>query len=157
MKLNIKGYEILIDDEDVDVISGIDWYPYIDEMNSSRVYFRKGKRVGKLFTLILLHRMIARTPKGKVTDHINGDTLDNRKENLRICEQPENSRNRKINKENQSGYKGVYWEIRRRKWRATIRANKKKISLGYFNTPEEAHKAYCEASKKYHGEFGRTE
>jgi hypothetical protein len=88
-------------------------------------------------------------------DHINGNTLDNRKANLRICTRAENNCNIKRRKNNTSGYKGVSFDKRKKKWSAYISKNYKHYFLGYFVTPEEAYIAYCKASKKYHGEYGR--
>ena len=92
-----------------------------------------------------------------VVDHINGDTLDNRKCNLRICTQADNIKNRKKDIDNSSGYKGVNWSKSNKKYLARICVNKKIIYLGYHATAELAYSAYCEASKKYHGEYGRLE
>ena len=147
MIINIAGYEVVIDDEDFEKISSFQWhkrsvYKYI--------YFCRGQGLRK----ILLHRFIMNAPKDKIVDHINTNTLDNRKCNLRLCTRTENSRNRKTNNTNVSGYKGV--SKHRGKWQAQIEIDKKPLYLGLFSTPEEAHKAYCEASKKYHKEFGRV-
>lgn len=94
---------------------------------------------------------------GKIVDHKNGNTLDNKKCNLRICTNKENVRNQKINKRNTTGYKGVSYNKRDKKYAAYIKVDGKKISLGYYLSLEVAHEAYCNASKKYHVEFGRTE
>lgn len=93
-------------------------------------------------------------PNG-VVDHINGDTSDNRICNLRSATQAENSRNQRISKNNSSGFKGVHWHARRQKWAASIRSNWKLHHLGYFDVPEDASRAYDEASVLLHGEFGK--
>ena len=90
-------------------------------------------------------------------DHINGDPTDNRISNLRLATRAENGRNRKISKANTSGYKGVWWDNARSRWRAAIRIDGVKTALGCFPDPETAHAAYCEAASKYHGEFARFE
>ncbi len=87
-------------------------------------------------------------------DHVNGDPTDNRIENLRECTDRENSRNRGPWKRNQSGLKGVH--AQNGKWRAQITADGEKIDLGTFSSREEAHAAYREAARKYHGDFART-
>lgn len=98
-------------------------------------------------------------PSDLEVDHIDLNPLNNNPDNLRLCEARENSRNRSLHKDNTSGYKGVYFDgrtkNRKKPWRAKITFNYSVISLGYFETKEEAHLAYQEASKKYHGEFGR--
>lgn len=104
---------------------------------------------------ILMHRIIAETPAGMDTDHINGDTLDNRRENLRVCSHHQNTQNRGINRNNVSGKKGVYWRKDMEKWRVVIKVNYQPIHVGYFDDLEEASRAYDEAAKKYRGEFAR--
>lgn len=89
-------------------------------------------------------------------DHINGNRADNRICNLRSATANENSRNRKTHRNNTSGYKGVTWYARARKWQASICVNGKKKCIGYFKCPQAAHEAYCSASVMLHGEFGRT-
>jgi hypothetical protein len=69
----------------------------------------------------------------------------------------ENNRNCGRDHTNTSGYKGVYWYEDRKKWRAQIGYQGKVTNLGSFDTPEEAHAAYCEAAHRLHGEFARTE
>lgn len=74
-------------------------------------------------------------------------------DHLRRCTQRENSRNRGAGKNNTSGFKGVYWDKRKRLWIAEITVNRKKIYLGSSKRPEEAHSIYWEAAQKFHGEF----
>ena len=104
----------------------------------------------------VLHRLIMNTPKGYVTDHINGDKLDNRRENLRICTQHQNSMNTRISKNNKSGVKGVS-TTPFGKYRARIMVNGVEIRLGHYETLEEATKARKRAERKYFGEYVRNE
>lgn len=104
---------------------------------------------------IYLHREIIKVTGNFHVDHINGNTLDNRKKNLRICSRSENLYNRGKAKHNTSGYKGVNWCKQRRNWRARIFVNKKEFYLGCFDNKINAAKAYDEASIKYHGEFAK--
>jgi hypothetical protein len=96
-------------------------------------------------------------PHGLEIDHIDRDGLNNRRENLRVSTPSQNSQNSRKNSLNTSGFKGVFFQKGLGKWRAQIKTNGKRKSLGCFLSPEEAHEAYCRASDKYHGEFGRTE
>lgn len=100
-----------------------------------------------------LHRLLLNAKKGQVVDHINGDTLDNRLCNLRICTNQENIRNSKIPKNNTTGYKGICYVPRNSKkpWSARV-FNK---HLGYFKTKEAAALAYNIAAKKVYGKFAR--
>lgn len=104
---------------------------------------------------VLMHRQIIAPPADLVVDHINGNRLDNRRENLRVCTTKENLRNRKsVSANNSTGFRGVYRGIsRHRPWRAAIRVDGRLIALGIHQTPEDAARAYDTAARKYFGEF----
>ena len=102
-----------------------------------------------------LHCLIVDCPEGMTIDHINCNPLDNRKSNLRICTLSENCCNKKKSKRNTSGYKGVTWHKRHKKWYVSIRKNDMIKHIGCFLTKEEAHAAYCKVAKELHGEFAR--
>jgi len=88
-----------------------------------------------------------------IVDHRDKVRSNNRFENLRLATRVQNSQNANKSKRNTSGYKGVSFNKAARKWTALIRVDKRSKYLGLFTTPEEAHKAYCEASTLYFGEF----
>jgi hypothetical protein len=92
-------------------------------------------------------------PEGKMIDHIDGDTRDNRRALLRPATNAQNQYNQGIPSHNTSGHKGVTWHRATQKWHAKIRHEGKRLHLGYFTDLEEAAKAYREAALKYHGEF----
>lgn len=104
-----------------------------------------------------LHRFLLGLEKDdkRQVDHINGNKLDNRKSNLRICTASQNNMNMSITKKNTSGYKGIYFMKypKNRQWSARISCGKQRIWLGSFSTKEEASKAYNYAAIKYHGDF----
>jgi hypothetical protein len=106
-----------------------------------------------------VHRIIWAFSTGKwpndQIDHINGVKNDNRLSNLREANTAQNMRNVGKQSHNTSGFKGVSWHKLRSKWRSDIKVNQKQIFLGLFNSPEEAHSAYCEAARKLHGDFAR--
>lgn len=90
-------------------------------------------------------------------DHINGIRHDNRIINLREASRSENGRNVPAHRDSSSGLKGAHWHGQKNRWTSRIRVDGKNRYLGLFDTAEEAHEAYCEASKKCHGEFARFE
>ena len=146
------GQRVIIDAEDYDKVSGY-----------ARSY-KKGTREGVAYASTtkmrngkrksyLIHRVIMNAPKGLEVDHINGDGLDNRKQNLRLCNKSQQTANTGLNRCNTSGYKGVSFCSRENKWRSYITHNSKFRSLGYYETKEEAALAYNEAARGYFGEF----
>jgi hypothetical protein len=90
-------------------------------------------------------------------DHINLVRADNRFANLREASHSENCRNRRRQKNNVSGVRGVHMDKRRGKWQARIKVNGRKLYLGMFTDIADAAAAYAEAASRYHGEFGRTD
>ena len=142
----------LVDDEDFERVSKFKWYAMRTETSSyyARTNYNH-KRIG-------MHQLIMNTiEKGRhvQVDHINNDTLDNRKLNLRICSAAQNMRNMKVHKDNKCGYKGVYYEKTKNKYISRICFNKKKYHIGEFNTSIEAAKAYNAKAIELHGEFAR--
>ena len=106
-----------------------------------------------------LHRLVwkwAKTddPSGFV-DHRNADPSDNRIWNLREATSNQNQHNRKLNKNSTTGFKGVHFHKKRQCYQAHISYEGKKRWLGYFDTAEEAHQAYCKAAADLHGDFAR--
>lgn len=90
-------------------------------------------------------------PKDMVTDHIDGDPLNNSAKNLRLCTQKENSRNSVTPKNNTTGFKGV--SACGKRYRAYISVNGKQIHLGLYDTPEEGFAAYMDSAKIHFGDF----
>lgn len=102
-----------------------------------------------------LHRFILNAPKGMWVDHINGDRLDNRRCNLRICTRQENLRNQKKQSGRSSKYKGVCWHNQSKCWMAYIKHNKVSMNLGCYKKEEDAACAYNEAATRLFGEFAK--
>lgn len=141
-----KGKVALVDDEDFIWLSRFTWCA---DSSGYAMTFDGQKN-------IRMHTMLIRPPKGMVVDHINGNPSDNQRKNLRICTRAENLRNRGKQKNNSSGYKGVYWSKGRKKWIAQIKIYGKMKSLGGFEAVIDAVKAYDLAALQIHGEFAKT-
>lgn len=150
LKINSKTYGekiVLVDDEDYERMlkdfGNTTWC--LSKSRNNTLYVQK--RVNK--KIIFLHRYIMNCPKGMYVDHINHNTLDNRKENLRITTNANNLRNGNIRKNNTSGVNGVYYDKKRKKYVAGIKVDYKKVHLGYFKKLEDAIKIRKEAEKLY--------
>jgi hypothetical protein len=142
-----RGQVALVDDVDYDFVNQWKWYA--SPSKNGRWY---AVRMPTHCKMEKMHRLIMNCPDGMTVDHINGDGLDNRRSNLRVCTEAENNRNRGKNINNTSGYKGVH-VTPYGKYAAAITAHGKQIRLGNFSTPEDAARAYDKAAKQHHGEF----
>ena len=140
----------LVDDFDYPVLSLKKWFLTASKQYVAGCFKQKN---GK-YIQVKLHRFILKANKSQMVDHINGNSLDNRRKNLRFCESYQNSSNTKIPSNNTSGFKGIY-PTKRGNWGARIQSRGKRIFLGYFNDPVLAASIYNKASKRMHGAFAR--
>lgn len=138
----------IVDDDMYDGLTdGWRWY------TDHRGYALGRKTIANGFCLhAYMHSVVVRPPDGTVVDHINGNPLDNRRENLRVCLIKENVRN-SPGRGGLSRFKGVSWNKQAGKWQVAIRANGQRIYLGIYEDELEAASVYNEAAKKYFGEF----
>lgn len=157
--------EVLIDTEDHDKVSGYRWRLCLNVRSETHFYVQahiphpdggwsehRQQPRRRRRTALMLHRLIMDAPKDKQVDHIEHDTLDNRKCKLRLCSNQENAFNRGRPKNNQSGFKGVTYRKqpknminereKQKPWEAQLQLNGKKIYIGYYKTKEEAAAAY---------------
>ena len=155
-----QGQFAKVDAEDFDWLMQWKWNASWDSRLHNFYACRNGKRIGprsldKREPQIRMHRVVLRVVVDCrfPVDHINHDTLDNRKSNLRLAGVDQNQMNARRRRDNTSGFKGVSWVERDNAWVARISCKGKRIPLGYYKTPEDAYAAYCEAAKIYHGEF----
>lgn len=149
-----QGKVALIDDKDFKLISKYKWH-YADYLNG-RGYAKTANPNRKPF-MLRMHRLILSAKPGDIVDHINQNTLDNRRKNLRIVTQSQNMVNMKPRRTNKSGYKGVckvsHPAYHHRPWLATTWKNNKQVHIGYFATAKEAAIAYNKKVLQLHGEF----
>jgi len=145
--------EVIIDAEDYDKIKQYNWLvAYSKQKNIFYIIshtWKNGKRTTERLSRIILNLT---NPKIK-GDHINHNTFDCRKQNLRECTNQQNCCNRKLSKNNTSGFKGVSWNKQMKKWQARIWKNRKVIYLGFFLNKERAAEAYNMGAIKHFGEF----
>lgn len=160
-----KGYSTIVDDEDYDFLMQWKWCAKDSSSKKQphgQFYAVRGQLInGKNKTIpmhrAVLERMLGRPlEKHEQGDHRKGNTLDNRREKLRVSSHIQNHRNAKRYSHNRSGYKGVGWAKREGKWRARIYVMNKDHTLGFFDSIEDAARAYDKAARSNFGEFART-
>ena len=149
-----QGRYAIVDDEDFDLVSRYKWYT-IHDLKGNFWYARTNIRINGKRTTTTMHRIIMNPENGKVVDHIDGNGLDNRRLNLRVCFNAENCKNKRLNKNNKSGFKGVSWHNVLKKWRVRIFCNGSYFHIGVYHNVEEAAKAYDNAAIEHHGEYAR--
>lgn len=139
------GKFALVDDNLYHDLNKRNWYISVNAYATTSI-----KRVN-----VYMHRLITNAKKGDIVDHINRDELDNRKENLRIVTQSENTRNSKISKKNKSGHKGVSLQVMKKEdgkkytyWQAQISIDGRNQTIGLYKDKLEAANAYIEKSKE---------
>ncbi len=142
---------------DAEELARLSQYSWHAHKANGKWYAARNVRIGpegkKTKTVkIRMHNFLL---SGMRVDHKNGDGLDNRRENLRVCNQQQNTSNSKKPITNTSGFKGVTWSKERNKWAAQIMVKQKHLHLGYFvfDDLEKAARAYDRAAIKYFGEF----
>lgn len=142
----VGGKTVLLDEEDYQKIPKKGWY-LITNRPAKRM------RLNDRLKVVYMHRLIIKTTPDKMIDHINGNKLDNRKCNLRICNNSQNLANHKKYSNNKSGFTGVYWNKYRNRWQAGCRKNNVTKYIGLYSSIYEAGMAYNIYARILHKKF----
>ncbi len=135
-----KSFECLIDTNDLEKMIKFPHTWHVLGCDDIHIYARGllGVKNNKKIS-VLMHRFLVDCPEEYIIDHINGDTLDNRRENLRIVSNAENCQNRRSgNRDSKSGIRGVHWDKQSNKWKSLIYVGKNKYYLGLYDDKEKA-------------------
>lgn len=148
-----QGKYALVDDTDYELLKQHTWFVHKGLYSHYAVRNEKDD-IGK-FRFVWMHREIMQTPDGFLTDHIDGNGLNNQRTNLRVCTAQQNQHNRAPHKNCSSKYKGVSWKNSGKKWVVRIHHNYQSKHVGVFADEIEAARAYDKAAKEAFGEFAR--
>lgn len=155
ISFQIKTATALIDNQDADFLSGYVWHLHKTGHSTYLRGYKKGQP-GASKAQKYLHRLITDAPAGMDVDHINGDGLDNRRENLRVCTRSQNNANRHRTQSKSSPIKGVHFEKCTGRWRAEVHCNGKRHTLGRFDRIEDAAAAYAAKAAELFGNFANA-
>jgi hypothetical protein len=146
-----RGAYAVVDADLYEWLMQRDWHAVNSPSGLYAVSHTNSKGVKLGFKIVPMHVEIMGSRSAKFVDHKNGNTLDDRRSNLRKSTSSQSAMNRRMRSDNSSGYKGVVWHGYN--WRVMITVRKRKITVGMFKDVVEAAKAYDRAALKYHGEF----
>ncbi|WP_431785832.1 hypothetical protein [Paenibacillus lactis] len=159
-KKNGEVFEVLIDTEDLKLLDELNLWVSVQYYRGTEDYYaRMTKYISKAnggprYEILMLHRVIMRADENEEVDHIEHNTLDNRKKNLRKISNDMNLKNRKgKNSNNKSGYRNVFWSSSEQKWVVSLCIKNKRFRCGSFTDVHEAGRHAEEMRKKYYGEF----
>lgn len=144
-----RGFSALVDDSEYLCLAQWKWL-YVGSGYAGRFVTANGKK-----SLVYLHRHLLNPDPDQRVDHINGDRLDNRRDNLRLVTVRQNHQNRRCSSRSKSGYKGVCWHKAARKWDARITMQGVRVHLGYYSDAEKAALMYDAAARHLFGEYAR--
>lgn len=146
-----RGMVAFVDDEDYEYLNQFKWNAHKCNRSNKNYYALRhlSRKVDPKRKIVSMHAMIMGTKEGYEIDHINGNCLDNRRENLRFATHRQNGQNRHEAKT--SKYPGVNWHKKSQKWKAEAQINGKNQYIGLFTSEEAAFEAYVNTLKEYIG------
>lgn len=145
--MRCKKDKFIFDKEDYDILKQYHWF--VNNNGYAMAYTHRKSYFS--------HRIIMNCPDDLVVDHINHITLDNRKNNLRVCTQKDNVKNKVTPKSNKSGYKGVFQAKSTGHWLVYLGNNGERKYIGCYTNKEDAIDARKKAEIEYYGEFANLE
>ena len=151
-----KGLVAIVDPEMVSILEQHNWFAKLDVRSGEHYAGRFPSRsLGPRRYIHMARVVLGMSIEDKTVepDHKNKNKLDNRRENLRESTRAENLRNRRLQRNSSTGFKGVYFDKRNNWYYARMKMNGKFIHLGCRRTAQEAYELRCEAARKLHGEF----
>jgi len=146
----IKGGAVTVDEADAALVLSYQWHLH---KASYCVYARGYPKGNRKAGLVYMHRLLTGAPKGKDVDHRDGDGLNNRRSNIRVCSRSQNNANRKRPHGTSSRFKGVYRDAKNHCWRVELTCDGKKHRLGRFADEKEAAKAYLDKALELFGPY----
>lgn len=149
------GLVALVDRADEALVSGFDWHPMWDRHTRS-FYAIATVREGNRRVPVRMHRLVVSANHHEFVDHVNNDTLDNRRTNLRLCSRSQNQANQRESAGKTSQYKGVRWNRECQKWQAQIGVQGKRHHLGLFTDERSAAAAYDSAARNVFAEYAKV-
>lgn len=148
-----RGLWTVVDAQDFDQVNDGKWTAHPSRSaNSIRWYANRRLVIGGRTRSVMMHRVLMGAPRGLDVDHENGDSLDNRRGNLRACTRSDNHCNRRY-RLGSSGYRGVVWHKESGTWQVHVSKDKVVYSGGYFHDVVEAARHRDRMALKHHGEF----
>lgn len=148
-----KGRAAIVDAADFDWLSEHKWSLNRGSADRQTAYAVHHCKIAGQRRIVTMHRLIIGAKPGQLVDHINGDGLDNRRANLRLCNHTQNMRNRRVARTNKTGFKGVL--LAEGRYRVSITEDGRQVSLGGFGDPITAARAYDLGAIERFGEFAR--
>jgi len=146
--------EVLIDKEDLELVKQYSTW-HVHKASNRSYYINTNTKVNGKYNKLGMHNLIAGTPKGMHTDHIDGNTLNNCKENLRIVTCSQNFQNKKGDRGTASRFKGVSWRKSSKKWSVRIKVGDKNLYIGTYENEITAARMYDKAALKHYGKYAR--